>query len=75
LIVSPVTVILINEFKEAGLGLTCVNFLIYGSLLFWIRRYCLRHADELLGRAVFQRATPMLEPARPILDERAVAPV
>jgi hypothetical protein len=74
LIVSPVTVILINEFREPQLGLTCLNFLLYGSLLFWIRRYCLRHADELLGRAIFQRAMPMSQPGRSLCDEPAIAP-
>ncbi len=74
LIVSPATVIAINEFGEARLGLVCINFLMYGSLLFVIRHYCLRHADELLGRAAFRRVTPAPEPARPLRDERAVAP-
>jgi hypothetical protein len=74
LIVSPATVIAINEFGEARLGLVCVNFLLYGSLLFFIRRYCLRHADELLGRATFRTEMPAVEPARPLRDERAVAP-
>jgi ABC-type transport system involved in multi-copper enzyme maturation permease subunit len=74
LIVSPVTVILINEFGEARLGLTCVNFLIYGGLLLWVRRYCLRHADLLLGRALRQTPTPVAELARPLRDEPAIAP-
>jgi ABC-type transport system involved in multi-copper enzyme maturation permease subunit len=74
LIVSPATVIVINEFSEARLGLVCINFLIYGGLLFSIRRYCLRHADELLGRAVLQKSPRMLESAPPVRDERAVAP-
>jgi hypothetical protein len=74
LILSPATVIAINEFGEARLGLVCVNFVMYGSLLFLIRHYCLRHADVLLGRAAFQKETPAPEPARPLRDERAIAP-
>lgn len=74
LIVSPVTVILINEFGEARLGRVSANFLMYGSLLFVIRRYCLRHADELLGRAALRTVTSGMEAARPLRDERAIAP-
>ncbi len=47
---SPATIIVDNEYAQAGLTLTCVNFLIYGCTLFAMRRFCLRRRDRLLGR-------------------------
>jgi ABC-type transport system involved in multi-copper enzyme maturation permease subunit len=48
---GPATIILANEFSETSLPITFTNCLIYGGMLFCVRRLCLRNADRLLGRA------------------------
>ncbi|MBI3864929.1 MAG: hypothetical protein HY290_23885 [Planctomycetia bacterium] len=55
-LLSPATAVFMNEFgalKEFKIGpwvTIVVNFVMYGALLFWIRRVCLTNADRWLGR-------------------------
>jgi ABC-type transport system involved in multi-copper enzyme maturation permease subunit len=58
LLLSPATIIIANETGKASFGLTIANFAVYGSLLYFIRRLCLRQADRLLGRSEGKVATP-----------------
>jgi hypothetical protein len=51
LLLSPAAIIIANETGKASFGLTIANFAVYGSLLYFIRRLCLRQADRLLGRS------------------------
>jgi ABC-type transport system involved in multi-copper enzyme maturation permease subunit len=74
---SPAMMIAVNEYGEwweFGGSLwpaVVLNFLLYGSLLFFIRRACLVHADRLLGRAEScpnnQQAEPGVMPHSPAI--------
>lgn len=71
---SPGTIIVANEYSEATLNMTAVNFLVFGSLLIFVRRLCLRRADQLLGRAERQTTPTRLQPVAPVRDEKQMAP-
>jgi hypothetical protein len=71
LLASPSSIIVANEFGKASLPYTCVNFAVYGGLLFGIRRLCLRRADRLLGRVERQAVQPM--PAVPVRQAERIA--
>ena len=55
-LLSPATVVFMNEigqlngYEITGWGAIVINFVVYGGLLFWIRRICLVHAERWLGR-------------------------
>jgi|HubBroStandDraft_6_1064221.scaffolds.fasta_scaffold25881_3 ABC-type transport system involved in multi-copper enzyme maturation permease subunit len=71
---SPGAIIVANEYGRASYSMICLNFAIYGGLLFVVRRHCLRHADHLLGRADGQTTKRLLESAAPIVEEKQMAP-
>jgi hypothetical protein len=73
-LVSPAAIIVAKELGQASFPMTCVNFVIYGSLLFGIRRLCLRHADRLLGRTDSQTTVSIPLAAVALLDEKEIAP-
>jgi ABC-type Na+ efflux pump permease subunit len=65
---SPAMILAVNEFGEwqefggdPWLAMT-LNFLLYGTVLFLIRRTCLVHADRLLGRSESCRSDPPASP-------------
>jgi ABC-type transport system involved in multi-copper enzyme maturation permease subunit len=70
---SPAMIIVANETSEATFTMIAANFLVYGSLLVWIRRLCLRRADRLLGRAEPQQAGLELQSAARVPDEKQMA--
>jgi ABC-type transport system involved in multi-copper enzyme maturation permease subunit len=72
-LISPATIVVVNEFGEARFLMTCVNFAFYGILLFGARRLCLRHADRLLGRAERGRKAPFAETETPACEEMVTA--
>jgi ABC-type transport system involved in multi-copper enzyme maturation permease subunit len=71
---SPASIVLQNESSNADFVKIAVNFLIYGGLLFLIRRRCLRNADRLLGRAEPQPAEQVRQTVSPIRDAKEMAP-
>jgi hypothetical protein len=73
-LVSPATIIVDNEYAQAGLSLTCVNFLIYGCALFAVRKFCLRRADRLLGRCEAKREEPTPRSSSSLRDAKQMAP-
>jgi hypothetical protein len=50
MIISPAYAILANEDRSLQFGTLCANFVLYGGILFVIRRNCLALADSFLGR-------------------------
>ena len=70
---SPATMIIANEANEASFRLTCANFVIYGGLLFCMRRLCLRRADRLLGRAESGRQSAFVPIVPAARDEMVTA--
>ena len=49
-LISPASLIFLNEDQKAGIGLIILNFTFYSFLLWIIYRWCTRRADEYLGR-------------------------
>jgi ABC-type transport system involved in multi-copper enzyme maturation permease subunit len=71
---SPGMIIVENEFSQATLTMSAVNFLFFGGVLIVVRRLCLRRADRLLGRAEPQLANPQQQSVAPVRDETQMAP-
>jgi ABC-type transport system involved in multi-copper enzyme maturation permease subunit len=48
---SPASIIVINEGAGAPFAFTLINFAVFGTLTWLMRRHCLSNADRLLGRS------------------------
>ena len=79
---SPAMLLAVNEygdwreFGDSSWPAMVLNFAIYGSLLYFIRRACLVHADRYLGRAAGspRRAADASPPVAPSLTLVAATP-
>ncbi|MBI3860779.1 MAG: hypothetical protein HY290_02665 [Planctomycetia bacterium] len=74
---SPAMMIAVNEYGEwvefgrSPWPAIVLNFSLYGTILYFVRRTCLVHADRLLGRAESRREEP--PPTPEVVRDAALA--